>query len=289
MDTGFQHYDLFFIDGSTPSDQIVRKFLDISENCSGAVAVHCKAGLGRTGTLIGCYLMKHFKFTAAETIGWLRICRPGSVIGPQQNFLEEKQSWLWAQGDIFRSKQKYNLTQIINTPILAINNKSKPSQRYKLDENKNELIIENNDTATEDDEDRDKEDNDGNDDERNDLIEKNLFLFNIENNDNSELSKNKKDTISKLNNYKISTNHSQNHIDNNYPNKNDDFKLMSDEGPKTQGDHLNAIKASRRMNQLNNSNLSSTIKNSTQSNNVSFSLEAYPEPTYSTSNTVDLW
>ncbi len=47
------------------------------------------AGLGRTGTLIGAYLMKHYKFTAAEAIAWLRICRPGSVIGPQQNYLEE--------------------------------------------------------------------------------------------------------------------------------------------------------------------------------------------------------
>lgn len=47
------------------------------------------AGLGRTGTLIGCYLMKHFRFTAAEAIAWIRICRPGSIIGPQQNFLEE--------------------------------------------------------------------------------------------------------------------------------------------------------------------------------------------------------
>lgn len=49
----------------------------------------CVAGLGRTGTLIGCYIMKHYCFTAAEAIAWIRICRPGSVIGPQQNFLEE--------------------------------------------------------------------------------------------------------------------------------------------------------------------------------------------------------
>lgn len=47
------------------------------------------AGLGRTGTLIGCYLMKHFWFTAAEAIAWVRLCRPGSIIGRQQNFLEE--------------------------------------------------------------------------------------------------------------------------------------------------------------------------------------------------------
>ena len=41
-DAGFDHYDLFFIDGSTPSDNIVRQFIELSENAEGAVAVHCK-------------------------------------------------------------------------------------------------------------------------------------------------------------------------------------------------------------------------------------------------------
>ncbi|KAM6305771.1 dual specificity protein phosphatase CDC14A isoform 2-T2 [Aegotheles albertisi] len=105
-DAGFEHYDLFFIDGSTPSDSIVQRFLNICENADGAIAVHCKAGLGRTGTLIACYLMKHCKFTHAEAIAWIRICRPGSIIGPQQHFLEEKQAMLWLEGDLIRSKQK---------------------------------------------------------------------------------------------------------------------------------------------------------------------------------------
>ncbi|XP_028313462.1 dual specificity protein phosphatase CDC14B isoform X2 [Gouania willdenowi] len=104
-EAGFDHYDLFFVDGSTPSDAILRKFISICESAEGAIAVHCKAGLGRTGTLIGCYMMKHYRLTAAEAIAWIRICRPGSIIGPQQNFVEEKQNNLWAEGDVFRGKK----------------------------------------------------------------------------------------------------------------------------------------------------------------------------------------
>ncbi|XP_061743887.1 dual specificity protein phosphatase CDC14AB isoform X1 [Nerophis ophidion] len=104
-DAGFDHYDLFFLDGSTPSDIITRRFLSLCDSTPGAMAVHCKAGLGRTGSLIGCYLMKHYRFTALEAIAWIRICRPGSVIGPQQFFLLEKQAWLWLLGDNQRSQK----------------------------------------------------------------------------------------------------------------------------------------------------------------------------------------
>lgn len=42
--------------------------------------------------------MKHFQLTAAEFIGWARIARPGSVIGPQQYWMEDKQASMWRAG-----------------------------------------------------------------------------------------------------------------------------------------------------------------------------------------------
>jgi len=92
IDHEIKHVDLYFLDGSCPSRDIISKFLHITENEPGAVAVHCKAGLGRTGTLIGLYAMKHYQFPARAFIGWNRICRPGSILGPQQQFLLDMQT-----------------------------------------------------------------------------------------------------------------------------------------------------------------------------------------------------
>jgi cell division cycle 14 len=84
---GFTHFDLPFEDCELPSDSIVDKFMRIAEEVWGVVAVHCSSGRGRTDTLIALYLMKHHGFTAREVMGWIRICRPGSIIGPQQQYL----------------------------------------------------------------------------------------------------------------------------------------------------------------------------------------------------------
>lgn len=51
-DAGFEHHDLFFLDGTTPSDLIIRRFLHVCESTEGAVAVHCKGSTGFVCVLI---------------------------------------------------------------------------------------------------------------------------------------------------------------------------------------------------------------------------------------------
>lgn len=100
-DKGYIHHDMYFTDGTIPKTSIIEKFLNVVEENEGkgTIAVHCKAGLGRTGSLMGCYIMKHYRMTHSEVIAWIRLCRPGSVIGPQQHFLKTMQSKMWASGE----------------------------------------------------------------------------------------------------------------------------------------------------------------------------------------------
>jgi cell division cycle 14 len=95
---GFAFADLPFPDGTPPPPAVIAKFLAAVDAVPGAVAVHCRAGLGRTGTLVALYLIRNHGFTARQAMGWLRVVRPGSVIGGQQAFLCAKEPLLRRPG-----------------------------------------------------------------------------------------------------------------------------------------------------------------------------------------------
>ncbi|MFY9301631.1 MAG: dual specificity protein phosphatase 23 [Candidatus Nitrosotenuis sp.] len=48
------------------------------------VMVHCAAGIGRTGTILACYLIKYQKMSAKEAIEKVREERPGSIQSESQ-------------------------------------------------------------------------------------------------------------------------------------------------------------------------------------------------------------
>lgn len=92
---GMSHIDMIFEDGTCPPLPLVRRFIKMAHEMitvkNKGIAVHCKAGLGRTGCLIGAYLIYRHGFTANEVIAFMRFMRPGMVVGPQQHWLHLNQ------------------------------------------------------------------------------------------------------------------------------------------------------------------------------------------------------
>ncbi|TGO50807.1 hypothetical protein BOTNAR_0378g00040 [Botryotinia narcissicola] len=111
---GIEHLDMIFDDGTCPPLSVVRNFITLAHEMitvqKRGIAVHCKAGLGRTGCLIGAYLIYRYGFTANEIIAYMRFMRPGMVVGPQQHWLHLNQGtfrewWIEEQFEI-RMKEK---------------------------------------------------------------------------------------------------------------------------------------------------------------------------------------
>ncbi|KAL7413193.1 protein-tyrosine phosphatase-like protein [Mrakia frigida] len=121
---GIEFKDMFFEDGTNPPPEMVREFLCDAQriiSANGVIAIHCKAGLGRTGCLIAAWLIYKHSFTAQEAIGFMRICRPGMVVGPQQQYiLLNHLEWVkWAAADEAVAAYKASLA-LVSSPSRAI-------------------------------------------------------------------------------------------------------------------------------------------------------------------------
>lgn len=129
---GIEHIDMIFEDGTCPPLPMVHKFIKLAHEMINikkrGIAVHCKAGLGRTGCLIGAYLIYRHGFTANEVIAFMRFMRPGMVVGPQQHWLHLNQGtfreW-WLEDQIkakFISQPSTPKKSVMKTPSRLVSN-----------------------------------------------------------------------------------------------------------------------------------------------------------------------
>ncbi|HHT9126182.1 MAG TPA: dual specificity protein phosphatase 23 [Candidatus Brocadiia bacterium] len=83
---GFEYVHIPIEDLSVPTMDQVEDFVEFAtrmRNDGKKIVVHCGAGIGRTGTMLACYLVSK-GYSAEESIDEVRRKRPGSIETDEQ-------------------------------------------------------------------------------------------------------------------------------------------------------------------------------------------------------------
>ncbi|MFQ5861812.1 MAG: dual specificity protein phosphatase 23 [Candidatus Brocadiales bacterium] len=78
---GFEYKHVPIEDLTAPSMEQINEFVEFAtrmKEVGKKIVVHCGAGVGRTGTMLACYLV-HRGYNAADAINEVRRKRPGSI------------------------------------------------------------------------------------------------------------------------------------------------------------------------------------------------------------------
>ncbi|KAI8608033.1 hypothetical protein BC830DRAFT_1157063 [Chytriomyces sp. MP71] len=127
MNEGISHYGFGWPDMDVPDKLHVLKIVQVMSHdldvAKGKVAVHCHAGLGRTGLTIACYLVyAHFK-TPSEAIQLVRSRRPRSIQTPkQQLFIHQFKDYLLMLHAIYPmtiSQPFFNISSSFSSPTYS--------------------------------------------------------------------------------------------------------------------------------------------------------------------------
>jgi len=85
--TDIENLHIPILDFQTPTLQQVDIFIQAAKkliNTNNSVIVHCTAGMGRTGTMLACWLVAERNYTPFKAVEFVREKRPGSIETKEQ-------------------------------------------------------------------------------------------------------------------------------------------------------------------------------------------------------------